>query len=367
MSLRIRILRTLDECRSIRDDWARLVQMEGRGVLGFDVSATFEWTEALWLGFLDGAPHSVLVAEDDSGVRGILPCFVLPEKIGGISHLKLVPTTGIYDLRTGFLVGGDAEVLACLLAYVMDQLHGWDTFIFRTVDTGPSDLAISEVLRRRNVKVAVMQHWRSPYISLPAEPAQVLAGLGSKLRYNIRRGEKQLRNLGKLESRFFDSHGSVSEFLDLISVVEKRSWKLNAGTAMTTSAMQQKLYGVVTPAIASRGWFLGAALLLDDRPLAFVYGYAFEGVFVDEKESYDEQFKVYGPGNVLKIRFLEELVRRGLGTHDYAGAEDPHKARWTEQTYSRHLYILYKNTLRGQLVRGSVAVRKRWASLRQPK
>ena len=157
MSLRIRVLRTLDECRAIRSDWARLVRMEGGGVMGFDVSATFEWTEALWQGFLDEAPQIVLVAEDDSGVRGLLPCFISPETIGRVPHLKLVPTAGIYDLRTGFLVAGDVEVLDRLLTYALDQIHGWDTLIFRVVDTSPSDLAFREVLRRGNFRLPYSQ------------------------------------------------------------------------------------------------------------------------------------------------------------------------------------------------------------------
>ena len=364
MSLQIRVLRTLDECRAIRDDWARLVKMEGEGVLGFDVSATFEWTEALWQGYPTGAPCRVLVAEDDSGVRGLLPCFISPETIGRIPHQKLTPTATIYDLRTGFLVGGDADVLELLIASAFDQIKGWDTFIFRVVDGAPSDLAIREVLRRRKLKMTALQHWRSPYIALPSVPAQVIENVRSKLRYNVRRGEKQLRGMGKLETRFYDTEGSVLAFLKVMAFVEDRSWKFGAGTAMTTNARQTKLYGVVTPALARCGRYFGAALLLDEQPVAFIYGYAFAGVFVDEKESYDERYEEYGPGNVLKIKFLEELVHRGIGVHDYGGREDPHKARWTDQSYSRHVYMVNNNTMRARLIRAGLWAEQRWQTLK---
>ena len=366
-AVRIRVLHTLEECRAIRGDWVRLVEREGRGVLGFDVSATFEWMEALWLGYPNGAPQCVLVAEDASGVRGLLPCFVSAETIGRIAHRKLTPTATIYDLRTGFLVGGDVDVLERLIAYAFDHVKGWSTFIFRVIDSGPSDLAIREVLRRRGLELDALRHWRSPYIPLPEKPSQVLESLRTKLRYNVKRGEKQLQGLGKLEMKVFDREDSVAAFLDIMETVEKLSWKLDAGTAMTTSERQKRLYGVVTPALAKCGCFLGAVLSLDERPLAFIYGYSFAGVFVDEKESYDEKYKEYGPGNVLKTRFLEELVRRGIGTHDYAGREDPHKARWTDQSYSRHVYIVYNNTFSARLVRMSLWAQKRWRDLRQPK
>jgi len=363
MTLSIRVLRGLDECRLIRDDWARLVEIEGRGIHGFDVTASFEWAEAIWQGFLGDAPQIVLVAEDATGVRGLLPCSISAETIGGIRHRKLSSISSTYELRTGFLVGGDAEVLYRLLEYAFDHIEGWDTFVFRVVDDSLSDLAIRDVTRRRNVKLDVRKSWISPYISLPTDPTKVMASLKANMRSNVRRGEKQLNGLGKLEMRLYDSTGSVFDFLDLMEVVESRSWKLAAGTAMI--AKQKNLYGIVTPAVAKLGWFLGAALMLDERPLAYIYGYAFAGIFVDEKESYDEQYNEYRPGNVLKAKFLEEIARRGIGIYDYAGEPDPHKARWTDQSYSRHIYILYNRTLRGWMVKASLDARKWWASLRR--
>jgi hypothetical protein len=351
MTLQIRVLRTLDECRTIRDDWARLIRLEGGGIRGFDVSATFEWLEALWQNYPNGAPQGVLVAEDDSGVRGLLPCFISPGTIGRVPHHQLTLTATIYDLRTGFLVAGDAHVLEQLIDMAFAQFKGWSTFIFSVVDESPSDVAIHDVFRRRNLEMKALQYWRSPHIPLPADPAQVVENLPSKLRYNVRRGEKQLRGLGRLETQFFDTEDSVPKFLELMEVVEGRSWKLVAGTSMNTSARQKKLYSVVTSAMAKDGRFLGVALVLNDQPVAFIYGYAFEGVFVDEKESYDERYKEYGPGNVLKTRFLEELVRRGIRTHDYAGREDTHKARWTNQVYSRHTYVVYNNTVLVRLIK----------------
>lgn len=126
---------------------------------------------------------------------------------------------------------------------------------------------------------------------------------------------------------------------------------------MVTSAHQRKMYDAVTGALSKFGRFLGAATFLDERPLAFIYGYALNGVFVDEKESYVDEFKDFGPGNVLKVQFLQELVRRGISTLDYGGEEDPHKARWTDKTYSRKIHALFNTTWRGQLLRLSLPVR----------
>lgn len=364
MTLKIRIIRDPDACRAVRGDWARLVALEGKGVYGFDATATFEWSETLWHAYLDGAPQWVIVAEDETGVRGILPCSISEESLGGVVFRRLATISSIYDLRNGFLVGGSADVLDLLIQHATHHISGWDAFVFKVIDSGLSDVALKEVVKRHNLRLLVLRHWLSPFISLPASPDQVMPGLKPNMRSNVRRGEKQLKCLGKLEYRFFDSEVKVPEFLNLMAVVEERSWKLAAGSAMTGKPKQEKLYRTLTPAMARHGWFLGGALLLDDRPLAFIYGFAFSGVFVDEKESYDDQYKEYRPGNVLKARFLEELVRRKVNTYDYAGEPDQHKARWTDQAYSRTVYIFCNRTARGRLLSISLSVRKWFKSLR---
>jgi len=193
MTLKIRIIRDPDACRAaVRGDWARLVALEGKGVYGFDASATFEWSETLWHAYLDGAPQWVIVAEDETGVRGILPCRVSEESLGGVVFRRLATISSIYDLRNGFLVGGSADVLDLLIQHATHHISGWDAFVFKVIDSGLSDVALKEVVKRHNLRLLVLSHWLSPFISLPASPDQVMLGLKPNMRSNVRRGEKRL-------------------------------------------------------------------------------------------------------------------------------------------------------------------------------
>lgn len=362
MSLHVRELRSATEFADIRSDWNRLVRLEGTGIPAFDVSATFEWARAIWLAFPERLPSCILVAEDATGVRGLMPCTISTASIAGVQHRQLVPTTGLYDLRTGFLVGGDAQVLSVLLAHAHRNLGGWDAMQFRVTDSSLSDRAMQQALAGMHLAAKEMRQWRTPYISLPPDPERVLDGLGPKLRSNLRRAERQLHKLGRLSMQVCCEEAETASFLEVMALIETRSWKMGAGTAMVTSNLQTRLYSAVTPALAREGEFLGATLMLDDQPLAFIYGYCIGDVFVDEKESYDEAFKDYGPGNLLKTMFLAELVRRGIKVFDYGGTEDPHKSRWTEESYSRRTYLLTRRTLRGQLLSFSLAARRRLKS-----
>lgn len=361
MTLRLRVLRDRRDYQSLREPWARLADAEGRGVTGFDASAGWAWSEALWHAFPESAPQCVLVAEDASGVRGILPCTVRETVLARVRFRELRPTAGVYDLRTGWLVGGDAEVMRRLFETALEAVGGWDALGGRFVEGSPSQHAFESAVAMLPLALRTTRRWDTPWIALPADPDQALDSLGStRLRANVRYAERQLAKLGQLRVRWAETPDDVAPFIALMNEVEARSWKQAAGTAMVGSARQQRMYSAVMAALAPERRWLGAALLLDERPIAFICGFAGGGVFVDEKESYDEEFKRYGPGNVLKMRFLPELVRRGFGVHDYGGEADRHKARWTGQVYTRRQVLALRRTPRALALRAALALRDRW-------
>lgn len=368
MSLTIRVLHDRSAFSTLCAVWNRLVLLEGGGVQGLDVSATFEWSEAVWNAFPAHAPRCILLAEDASGlVRGLLPCVVTPATMARVPHRQLTPATGLYDLRTGLLVGGDAEVATALLRYALQHVPGWDALKVRFVVGGASEAALEMAVSRLGLGSRELRRWRTPYIELPSDLAAASETTGTtRLRANVRRAERQLQKRGTLGMQIAEHASDVEPFLALMNEVESRSWKMAAGTAMVGVEQQQQLYRAVMTTLAPHGRWIGAALQLDGRPIAFICGFAHDGVFVDEKESYDDAFKDQGPGNVLKLRFLPELVRRGIRIHDYGGEEDPHKARWTDLRYERRQLLIHRSTPRGLFLRAALAMRERGRSVAQP-
>lgn len=368
MSLNIRVLHDRSTFSTLSAVWNGLVLLDGGGVRGLDVSATFEWSEAVWNAFPAHAPRCILLAEDTSGlVRGLLPCVVMPSTMARVPHRLLTPATGLYDLRTGLLVGGDADVATALLRYALQHVSGWDALKVRCVVGGASEAALETAVSRLGLTGRELRRWRTPYIELPSDVAAAAESTGTtRLRANVRRAERQLQKLGTLEMQVAEQAADVEPFLALMNDVESRSWKMAAGTAMVGVEQQQRMYRAVMTALAPHGRWIAAALQLNGQPIAFICGFAHDGVFVDEKESYDEAFKDQGPGNVLKLRFLPELVRRGIRIHDYGGQEDPHKARWTNLRYERRQLLILRSTPRGLVLRAALALRERGARVSQP-
>jgi CelD/BcsL family acetyltransferase involved in cellulose biosynthesis len=361
MSLTLRVLHERSAFAALREDWNRLAALEGAGIDGLDASASFEWAEAIWTAFPERVPKAVVVASRaDGSVCGLLPCTIVPNKLARVPHRLLTPVTGLYDLRTGLLVAGDAEVATALLGHSLANVPGWDAMSLRCTVGSPSEAALLSAVARLGLAHRELRRWRTPWIELPGDPAAAAESVGTtRLRANVRRAERQLLKLGTLDMELAERPDQVEPFLAVMNDVESRSWKLAAGTAMVGVEQQQRMYRAVMSGLAPNGRWLGAALRLNGTPIAFICGFAQAGVFVDEKESYDDAFKDQGPGNVLKLRFLPELVRRGIRVHDYGGEEDAHKARWTERRYERRQWLVHRATPRGLALRAVLALRDR--------
>jgi CelD/BcsL family acetyltransferase involved in cellulose biosynthesis len=348
------------EFAALSNDWNRLVRLEGDGVTGFDSSASFEWATAVWATFPESRPDRVLVARgSDNGALGILPCRITPDTLAHVTYRRLTPTSGIYDLRTGLLVAGNADVLRSLVQHALRHVPGWDALHVHMVEGGPTASAVADCARSLDLTLWPLAEWRTPYIQLPEDPADTAMTASPKLRSNVRRAERQLQRLGTLEMRVFSDSVDAQAFVELMVDVEARSWKMPAGTAMQSSTQQLALYRSLTPALARAGQWLGAALYIDGRAIAFMYGFRLGRVFVDEKESFDAQFAEYGPGNVLKLRAFPEWIRRGIAIHDYGGREDPHKARWTDRLYARQTALLLRRGARSRLLEAALRLRHR--------
>jgi hypothetical protein len=83
LSMRLRALKQ-DEYQAIRDEWNSMVMKAGTGVLGFDVTATYEWAMALWDSHLQGVQEEILLLEDGGQVKGVIPLFQ-KASLGGVS------------------------------------------------------------------------------------------------------------------------------------------------------------------------------------------------------------------------------------------------------------------------------------------
>ena len=86
--------------------------------------------------------------------------------------------------------------------------------------------------------------------------------------------------------------------------------------------------------LAHWGQLETAALRLDGRMLAFVYGFRAKGVYFAHKIGYDPRFAAFSPGQLLFYHILEQLHSDGeTRALDFMGPMNQSLSRWRPATY----------------------------------
>lgn len=141
-------------------------------------------------------------------------------------------------------------------------------------------------------------HWR---IHFPRPADDYWKTLTAKSRYKTRRAARDLPH----EVRRFTAPGDVQAFLAGAEHVSQRSWQ---GKRMGLRLSQEERFRAHFDALARLGALRSYLLFHKDHPIAFVYGWQWNGRFEYEEIGYDGAFAEQGPGRVLLYRVLEDLI-----------------------------------------------------------
>jgi CelD/BcsL family acetyltransferase involved in cellulose biosynthesis len=237
-----------------------------------------------------------------------------------------------------------------------------DVLVLTFVEHSAAHEAVLDAARSISLPVRTISETRSPYIDLPDSWESLIHRLPKKMRWNLRKSRRDMESKGALIYRHYASQAEAHQFMELVREIETQSWKQAAGTSITASELQQRFYDELIVHASVEGAFSGHALLLDGQPVAYILGLSNgDGVFLDLKESFDQSYAQFSPGNLLKQFALPYLISSGVRIYDFMGECEPYKMRWTDTTYNRITLAVYRRTLAGYVSYG----RSLWRDLIQ--
>jgi hypothetical protein len=359
--MRLRALKQ-DEYQAIRDEWNSMVMKAGTGVLGFDVTATYEWAMALWDSHLQGVQEEILLLEDGGQVKGVIPLYRSSKRLRSVACRQISPLYELYSQRSGFPFQSPCDdSFRFVMHNLFQQAPSWDICELTVVDGSTTALLLTRFLNEKRTRYEVLGHETSPYMMLSPSWSAFLERLSPKFRSNLRAYEKKFRALGEVSYRHYRDAGKADEFLESMLAIERESWKETAGTSITGHAVQQAFYERFIEVASERGWFSGHLLLLGSEPVAYIYGLTFNNCFSSMKTSYKSKYQKMGTGHLVRMFALQQLHADGVAMHDFTGLCEEHKLAWADRTYTRTTYRIYNRTVRSCAVHVWGSVARLWA------
>jgi CelD/BcsL family acetyltransferase involved in cellulose biosynthesis len=127
------------------------------------------------------------------------------------------------------------------------------------------------------------------------------------LRRSVRKDLKRIESKGRVELRLLDelSPDEVEESLRRAFAIEDSGWKGEAGTSVLRSKGIFEFYLRQAKYFARRGVLRLAFLECDGKAIAFEVGWIGKGVYHSFKVGYDEDYRKFGPGHLLRGRLIE--------------------------------------------------------------
>lgn len=134
--------------------------------------------------------------------------------------------------------------------------------------------------------------------------------------YLVSRAKKTRKNLnwqlkkwdregpGPVELVRVDRPEQVPDFVRDLDTLFNRTWQARSfGARKRDDAKSTEFFRE----LAERGFLRSYVLRCGERPIAFVVGFQYRGVFHYDETGYDQDFAALGPGTVLNYHMLEDL------------------------------------------------------------
>lgn len=365
MGFDVSVVSTHQAFRALREQWQELVSDQSEKLLGLDGTATYDWFEAICAAFSQAGDARLVVVREGGEVVGLLP--IICEQ-GNARWPRLKAPTELYGGRVGLLVRRfDADLTSAVMKGLTLAHPGWTSFQITLVSGSESALALEQWSRDEGFALVSSDARESPYFPICETAEAFQAGISKGLRQLLRTSANKFRALGELKHRQMREEGQSAELIEIVLDIERKSWKHEAGSAITNNPQQERFYRELFPRAMRQGLLLGHVLSLDDTPIAYNFGLRRDGVFSCLKHSHVQSMDKLSPSYLLNLALIDSLRADGVRTYDFMGLPDPHKIRWSNatQTYSRACVFVFNRNLAGRLAFQGQRIKKKLAGISQ--
>jgi CelD/BcsL family acetyltransferase involved in cellulose biosynthesis len=354
----IQILATVEEFAGIQAEWNDLIHDEPAGLMGLDATCTYEWFDSVRAAFPDAAHAQVVTLRQDGILAGLIPVVESGTRFAGP---RLIVPDELHGGRSGFrLARPDPESLAQLLSALHLVAPHWRTFQLTVPIGSPSELLLRQVCSSRGFRLIQDEATKSVFIPLLDGPDQFQQKMGKDLRKRVRSTPRKLAELGEMEYQEFTTEDQADALLDAVLTVERQTWKHKAGTAITNVPSQELFYRMMFPRMMRSGMLYGLVILLNGKPVAYIFGLLFDGVFSSLKISQIETLSKLSLSHLVRYELIGRIRTRGARTLESTGNDDPYKIRWSSdhQFVSRSRFTVFNQTFAGRLAHSLESARR---------
>ncbi|MFW5713585.1 MAG: GNAT family N-acetyltransferase [Brevefilum sp.] len=327
---------TFDALTSYQEDWNHLLQNSASHVpfLTFDYLRT--WWETRGGGEWPQDSQLVLTAAfDGESLMGVAPLFHT-ENILGTPALMFVGAFEVSDFLDFIIDPGNLQpFISGLIDFLLkEDLPHWELLdLYNILQDSPTLEVLQAEAEKRDWEHKQVQLQPAPYIALPGDFEEYLAGIDKKQRHEIRRKLRNVeQDLAEGELYFTEDpdklEADVDAFLDMMAQDPNKKDFL-------TEPMRQHLHKTARTAFEA-GWLQMAFFTLDGSKAAANMSFNYNKRLWLYNSGWDWEFRDYSPGWILIAYLIRWANENGIKEFDFMRGDEPYKYKFGG--VDRHIY-----------------------------
>lgn len=311
----------LDDFAQLRQAWEKLFDEQKTK----SIFLTWEWLYAWWKAYQKIGTLWLVVAYRNDEVVGIAPLMLVREWKNGI-RLRVLRSLGHPNAdESAFLVHGDAlEVVTAICEYILENRASWDVIDLHEYRLNQTVLkVIHDTFDRAGMKLGI-SYSTHLYVPVANEWGTYLKSLSKHSMQNIERRIRQVKK--EYDFRFVRYKGEeiLEEHLESMFQINENGAYTDKYESESERAMHYELLHLVR----ERGWMEVTFIFLNDKPVAFEYGFNMHGRFEDWRASFDHNYSKQGLGKSLLYLLMQTIFEGGYHEFDFLRGEYSHKSEW---------------------------------------
>jgi CelD/BcsL family acetyltransferase involved in cellulose biosynthesis len=316
--MKVKIIDTLQGFDELEKPWNELAAQ----CPTLSLYSSYDYNRIAWK-HLSGSNDRlfVLALYDGSILKAIAPFCIIRKK------MRFVPIRSVEfianwegDKPTIIAPECDEAAWDALCSFFSTEFFGWDVL---KIMEQPKDTILLEhclFLKAKGYYGQITHDSTSYYVDLTGTWESYLNTRTAQQKKNWRKRVKRLEEIdGNISVVTISQPERIQEALARFSVLEKMSWKGDAGIGIHSNASLRSFYTEFSCLLAERDQASFSFLQMNGEDIAGIFSYRYRDIIYTRHTAYNPEYSKLAPGIFLEVHQLQPLFGRGLKKYDMMG------------------------------------------------
>ena len=329
---------SIGELEGLREPWDALLRQSPASHLFL----SHDWVCTWWKHFGGDRRLFTLVFRRDDRILGIAPLLLERRRRRGIPVRQIGLLLNGCAQQSGLIFPAQKrDVFRAFVRHLQDCADQWDLVDLNGIPELSGDLPEIEAAAEGS-SISVVRRWQFETLSLEyrGRPEVFMKSRTAHFRKRLKAAEKHLHELGSVALRRYTSPEDLESGFSRLLDVERRSWKLEGGTAILNQPGWLEFYRDVIGIFGRKAGCQIRVIEIDGSPVASILVIVYDGVVYALRIFIDQSLSRASLGNLMMHFLMTDAWTPEIRAIDF-DRRTPFISRWSNRSDVYHGVFLF--------------------------